>query len=127
MRITEMWGSFLSPARLMISPPMSLITLLLPPLWTAGEALGALLPKKKKKKWFASWFTPSFVAVALVVLNGDSARGCLFPTLWPLVRPAVPPPLVTHRPPRRNMPHKGQLVYLERYSTQVVDEEEESC
>ncbi|GAB5036408.1 major facilitator superfamily [Nannochloropsis oceanica] len=41
--------------------------------------------EKKKKKWIASWFTPSFVIVALVVLNGDSARGALFPTLWPLV------------------------------------------
>lgn len=39
----------------------------------------------RKKKWFASWFTPSFVVIALVVLNGDMARGALFPTLWPLV------------------------------------------
>ena len=31
--------------------------------------------EKKEKKWVASWFTPSFVIVALVVLNGDSARG----------------------------------------------------
>ena len=40
---------------------------------------------KKRKKCFASWFTPSFAIVALVVLNGDTARGALFPTLWPLV------------------------------------------
>lgn len=40
---------------------------------------------RKKRKFVASWFTPSFVVIALVVLVGDTARGCLFPTLWPLV------------------------------------------
>ena len=33
---------------------------------------------------FASWFTASFVTIAYVVLIGDTTRGCLFPTLWPL-------------------------------------------
>ena len=44
-----------------------------------------LVAARKKKKFVASWFTPSFVVIALVVLVGDTARGCLFPTLWPLV------------------------------------------
>lgn len=43
------------------------------------------LSNKKKRKYVASWFTPSFVVIALVVMVGDTARGCLFPTLWPLV------------------------------------------
>jgi len=44
-----------------------------------------LVAARRKKKFVASWFTPSFVVIALVVLVGDTARGCLFPTLWPLV------------------------------------------
>ena len=32
------------------------------------------------------WCTPSFAVIAFITLIGDTARGCMFPTLWPYVQ-----------------------------------------
>lgn len=46
----------------------------LPLLAAPGSSPSANGTTPKKKKWFASWFTPSFVVIALVVGTHDCHR-----------------------------------------------------